>query len=170
LSAEPRARSSVAWIELTATALHAKIEARGATVVAYEVIDHTADLALRFRGATLEQLFEHAARGLFEYNIADVDQLAPSAERTLELRAAADDELLVDWLNELLFLLDARGEVHAWPHLDRVAAGALNGRSKYWQLERAAERRRNPVKAATYHDLLLERTDSGWVAEVLFDL
>jgi SHS2 domain-containing protein len=28
----------------------------------------------------------------------------------------------------------------------------------------------SPLKAATYHDLMLERTDRGWRAVVLFDV
>jgi len=136
----------------------------------YETIDHSADLKLRFRGATLELLFEHAARGLFEYAIDGLARQNAGAERPIALAAIDDRELLVDWLNELLFLLDARAELHAWPHLDRVDSGQLTGRTGFVTIDRAVQRLRNPVKAATYHDLRLEQSADGWLGEVLFDL
>ncbi|MBN2360067.1 MAG: archease [Deltaproteobacteria bacterium] len=138
--------------------------------LSFELIDHTADLALRFRGASLEQLFERAARGMFEYAIEDLDRLAAGAERAIELTAGTDAELLVDWLNELLFLLDARRELHAWPRLEHVGHGRLTGRAGFATVDRAGHRLRNPVKAATYHGLRLEQRADGWLAEVLFDL
>ena len=40
----------------------------------FEHIDHTADVGIKIYGATLTQLFEHAALGLFDI-IANLDQV-----------------------------------------------------------------------------------------------
>jgi SHS2 domain-containing protein len=74
----------------------------------FEFVSHTADIAVRLRGATREGLFEAAARALTE---ALTERAAVRAETTrhVELAARELDLLLVDWLDELLFLFEIEG-------------------------------------------------------------
>jgi SHS2 domain-containing protein len=132
--------------------------------------DHTADVGMRVEGETLEALFAHAAFGLLGYTVASLDRLRPSSYVGVEMQAPSDAELLVDWLNERLFLFDARAEIHAWPELDHVGDRRLVGRSGFLPVDWDRMTFGPEVKSITYHGLKLERQGGLWTAEVIFDL
>lgn len=130
-------------------------------------IEHTADLALRVWGADLPELFVHAAQGMFHlmrYPMS-TGETRPVA---YEIALSADDVemLLVDWLDELLYLAqrDAarleRYEIVAW---EGVALRAkVYGRAP-WHPTRA-------IKAVTYADLAIRRVGEGYETIVTFDV
>jgi SHS2 domain-containing protein len=133
----------------------------------FQELDHTADLCLRVWGHDLPTLFDHAAQGLFWLMRASApdDDAAPEVEVRLE--AGDAEALLVDWLNELLYLSDrdrALYRVLAFDHLDDTALVArLRGAGPM--------RREREVKAATFFGLSLERTPDGdLTADITLDV
>ena len=70
----------------------------------YETFDHTADLGLRIHAADLSDLFQTAAEGLFDVILANRGEVRPVDSVDISLRADSLESLLVDWLNELIFL------------------------------------------------------------------
>ncbi|HEY2827076.1 MAG TPA: archease, partial [Pirellulales bacterium] len=75
----------------------------------YEVFEHTADIGLRVRSSTLEELFCDAARALFSLIVGNVDAVRPTKKVRLVVsgKPGGVDYLLFDWLNELLFQFDS---------------------------------------------------------------
>ena len=74
----------------------------------FRFIDHTGDAGVIVQGRSLTELFQHAAESFFHIlvkpeNIQEVDS------RNVSLQAAELEELLVDWLNEFLYLFDTQG-------------------------------------------------------------
>ena len=135
----------------------------------YELFDHTADLGLRIVSPDLDGLFRDAAIGFFS---VVVEPSCPAGgTRELEFRLAADrlDHLLVDWLNELLFLFDAQQQL-----LDSfrvtVRGTELEATARSRPADVARDRMLHEVKAITYHGLRVERTTEGWLAEVILDI
>ena len=135
----------------------------------YELFDHTADIGVRVTGRDLPELFKNAALAMFDI-IAEKNNPQPSREEKIKIIQKADsvDELFINWLNELLSLsatkelvfYDFQVQGLDEQNLKAVATGypAINYRFN-------AE-----IKAATYHQLKLEQTKSGWQAEVVFDV
>src|SRR3989338_5462333 len=68
----------------------------------YEQFPHTADIGLRVFGKDLKELFENAAFAMFD-TIADLEGLRGELEESFELQARNAEELLVAWLDELLY-------------------------------------------------------------------
>jgi SHS2 domain-containing protein len=135
----------------------------------YETFEHTADMGLRIRGGTLDELFEEAGCALFATIVEGFDRIRPVESRAFELRADRHDELLHDWLAELLYtfhvdhLLFARFEV-------RVASGRLRATAWGEPLDDARHRLDAEIKAVTYHGLKVEPDGQGWLAEVIVDI
>ncbi len=84
-------------------------------------LEHTADVGLEVRAETLEDLVAESARAFYALlfgaearSDASVAVRAPDvasvAVRRIEVEALDAVELFVSWLNELLFLLEVRGE------------------------------------------------------------
>lgn len=75
----------------------------------FEFRDHTADLLVHIEAADLAGLLIQAGRGLY----AAVGQLAASGqgvETQLQIDADDSETLLHDWMGELLYRLEMRGE------------------------------------------------------------
>jgi SHS2 domain-containing protein len=135
----------------------------------YEVIDHTADVGIAVRAATLPELFETAAEAMFSFI---VDAASVESRAWLERRVEADDlsSLLVAWLNDLLGVLSAEAFVPKTFVVDEVSEARLRATVHGEPVDAARHRFRLDVKAATYHELDVRGDDTGWTARIIFDV
>ena len=149
----------------------------------YELLEHTADIGIRARGATLEAAFEQATRGLAEVLGALVPEeprppgrsrSAGGSEGTAEpvrVEVSADDPggLLVDWLNEVLWLQEVRQAAVAGVRVERVTGSGASGWVAFSGDGPAPDG--TFVKAVTYHRLRVEPDPGGgWLIEVYLDV
>jgi len=147
----------------------------------YEFFAHTADVGLRAWGASAAEVFGQAALALVRL-LYDPATVAERERLDLSLEAPDGELLLVEWLNEVLYTVDAgrllfrRFEVAA---AGPVAEGPPDEVGVPWRLEATGvgeppDARRHrvvpAVKAATLHGLALRRGGEGWVAEVVLDV
>ena len=135
----------------------------------FEFVDHTGDLGVRVFGESLPRLFEHAAEAL-TFILTDPEAIRTKETRKLLLEAKTDEELLVTWLNELVYLFDTHGflfkaydvlSVHEH-RLEALAQGEIYAEGRHPI--------KTTVKAATYHQLKIEHQQGIWTAQVIFDL
>lgn len=135
----------------------------------YEVIDHTADVGIVVRAATLPDLFETAAEGMFSFI---VDPAGVENRAWLERRVEAEDleGLLVAWLNDLLTVLAAEAFVPRVFVVDEVSERRVRATIHGEPVDPSRHRFRLDVKAATYHQLQVTRQDDGWTARIIFDV
>jgi len=134
----------------------------------FETVDHTADLALVVRGATLAELLQNAASGMFS-QIADLSAERPSrGEHRWSLEGEEPEELLMAWLRELLFEHETEGLVFT------DFSVAVEGQYELQATARAGGLRGDEpltaIKAVTYHDLRIERLGDHWQVKIVFDL
>lgn len=131
----------------------------------YEV-EHTADRALHITGADMEAFLTHAAHGMISLMGLKTSDLALEETREFSLKAFDKETLLVEWLNELLFWAETRRIVfHHFDFLDTGEHGLrviLSG-GTVPTLE-------VHIKAVTYHDLRVTRSENGFQATVVFDV
>jgi SHS2 domain-containing protein len=137
----------------------------------YEFFEHTADLGLRVRAATLDDLFRDAAVGLMAMFVEDVPPAAAATERELSVPGERLDWLLFDWLRELLWIVESEGLVmrDVDVHVDQ-AGGGVRARFLTVPLDFDVHVPLHEVKAITYHGLRVEHTADGWLAEVIVDI
>jgi SHS2 domain-containing protein len=133
----------------------------------FELLEHTADVGIRACGATLEEVFEQATLGLAEV----LGALRPGPGEAVAVAVTAGDPgaLLVDWLNEVLWLHEVREHAGvAAVRVERVARDRADGTVTFSSTEPPAEG--TFVKAVTYHRLRVGRDADGWLAEVYLDV
>lgn len=146
----------------------------------YEFFAHTADVGLRAWGASAAEVFEQAALALVTM-LYDPAAVAEQERVPFALEAADGELLLAEWLNEVLYTVDAGRAVFRRFEVATVgpAAGGGDEVAVPWRLEAAGvgepfDARRHrvtpAVKAATLHGLSLRRTAGGWVGEVVLDV
>jgi SHS2 domain-containing protein len=132
----------------------------------FEYLPHVGEVGLQLRGSSIADVLEQAALALADLLLPE--RPPPGPEQVCEIVLDAPDRatLLIDWLNELLFLaerdrwLPTRIKLHeaTETHLRATVRGSL--------LERAP----SLVKAATWHGLRFDPRDGGFEAEVLLDI
>jgi SHS2 domain-containing protein len=138
-----------------------------ATQGGFELLEHTADIGIRARGATLEEAFEQATLGLAEV----LGALAPGTGEAVAVQVSAGDlgGLLVDWLNEVLWLREVRAAAVAGVRVERVDGQVATGSVAFTSEGPPPEG--TFVKAVTYHRLTVGRDPAGgWQAEVYLDV
>ena len=132
----------------------------------FELLEHTADVGIRACGPSLEAAFEQATLGL-----ADVLGVwRPGQGERVEIALEGDDPggLLVDWLNEVLYLHEVREAALGGVQVRRVADRRVDG---WVVLVAGAEAPEGiSVKAATWHHLRVAQERGGWLVEVYLDV
>lgn len=133
----------------------------------YDLIEHTADVGLKAYGKNISEAFENAAKGMFDI-ITDSSKIASIGQYDIKLEAPDLEQLLVDWLSELLFLNSAKNLVFGSfkvkindNHLSAEVLGEEYDKSKH---KMGVE-----IKAVTYH-MLEVNNKKPYYAQVLFDI
>jgi SHS2 domain-containing protein len=136
-----------------------------------ETFEHTADLGLRIVGDDLADLFQTAATGLFDVIVANRDVIRAQETEQVALDADSTEDLLLQWLNELIFRCETRHRLYgrfevAIDETGRRLEATISGEP----IDRGRHLLDHEVKAATHHGLFVKRDASQWIAEIILDI
>ena len=135
----------------------------------YEAFDHTADIGLHAFGDTLAELFIHAAQGMESLMVAPEQvRVVTSREITVECHNAVS--LLIGWLNELIFLFDTEYLLFRDFEIDTLTETRLVARASGEPYNAQHHELSSAIKAVTWHEASIERTDGGYKARIIFDI
>ena len=136
----------------------------------FEVIDHTADVGVVAYGADLSHSFANAGRALFSL-IVEPELVRETLSRDIEVRAPDEESLLVEWLNELIYLFDTENILFRRFEVSELGNGRLRARGYGEKVNSSRHQLRTGVKAATYHMLSVSQDeDSGYRVKVILDI
>ena len=135
----------------------------------YKVIDHTADIGIEVEAATREEVFTRCGLAMFDLMVG-LESVGGDVPKPLSVTAENPTELLVAWLNELLYFYAVERIVFsgfADAELGEQSFRAV-GCGEHFNPDK--HRGELEIKAATYHDVSFARTGDRWVARVIFDV
>ncbi len=135
----------------------------------YRLLPHTADMGIKSWAQEQPELFTATADGLRDILFGSCP-IASEEQVHVTLEASDDAELLVSWLNEILFVLETKGLAPAQFEIETLTAGHLEARIHGEQYDPDRHPLQHQVKAVTYHQLFLEQRAGGWAAQVYVDL
>ena len=133
----------------------------------YEFIEHTADVGVKAYGSSLDEAFAHAAKAMFDV-MTDSSEIDAIGEYEISLQADDVEQLLVDWLSELLFLHDVHNVVFGQFTVS-IVGSKLNAKVYGDTFDVAKHNIGAEIKAVTYHMLEVHDSEPFFV-QVLFDL
>ncbi len=136
--------------------------------MSYELREHTADVAVEATGDTLGETFAAVADGMAAAMCEDVPE---GGERLrVSVTAESREALLFDYLDRLIYERDVQSVLP-------VDNGATASRDRGdWRVEASfrgvplADVTARDLKAVTYSDMDISRTDRGWHTYVVFDV
>jgi SHS2 domain-containing protein len=135
----------------------------------YEIFEHTADLGIRVRAGSPNELFADAARGLFSIMVANIDAVRTVKELKFRLSGDNVEELLHDWLAELLYTFHGRRVVLAKFDVQVTPVG-LTATARGEPIDTSRHEIGDEVKAITWHALKVEQDSGQYLAEVIVDI
>jgi len=101
--------------------------------------------------------------------ITELDDVEEILYRDIKLTAPDQESLLVEWLNELIYLFDAEGIIFKRFDITELNNTRLKARSYGEKADSSRHGLKTGVKAATYHMLKVDKND-GCKVQVLFDI
>ena len=129
-------------------------------------VDHTSEVELELRAATRPDVFSEAVAGLADLFGSERDSVAHRpASRDVEVEAPDDPALLAAFLEELVFLAETQGFFAAGIEMLEIRDGRIRA-----TLGGSVGDPQALVKAVTYHRLVLEKDESGWLGRVVLDV
>ena len=135
----------------------------------YEVVEHTADIRIRMRADTLESLFADAAYGMFDL-ITGAEAIRPAIPRQVSISANDYEELMVNWLTELLFIFETEKLVFSEFTIEEIDQAHIRATARGETFSPGRHEPNMDIKAVTYYGLHVVREDSAWTATVVFDI
>ena len=135
----------------------------------HDTFEHTADIGIEAWGPGLEALFEEAADALTEA-VLNVDTVEEG--ETLSVAAEGDEpeELLVAWLEEVLFAFEGQGFATARSRVDSLTDSRVEGTLFGEPFNPTRHAVSAAVKAVTYHDLRIERHNGQHRVRIVLDV
>ena len=135
----------------------------------YQLVEHTADVAIRVRGRDLGELYAN-----FAYAVCDLlgkaDAVAPHDAIALHLEAPDREAMLVVLGNELIYRRDAEDVLLPVLEVERAGDTELVAVARGERADPARHELRAGLKATTWHELAVTATEDGLEAFVVFDV
>lgn len=138
-----------------------------ASVQKFEMLPHTADLRVRVFGGSLEELFHNALEALMAIMGEGAYKTGPAESQQIHLTADSATNLLIEFLNEVLYLSNVNKAVY-----DRVEFSTFSGKELAGSLHgHSIDGFAEDVKAVTYHGAEIRRGGAdNFVVELVFDV
>ena len=136
-------------------------------------IDHTADMGIEVSGDRLPSLFANLAFGMLSLIVSDLNQKG-NRKRSINLSAASLNQLIVDWLSEINYILQVDHflvtgiEIKSLTHRSKnfcISAVLYGCNSQAFEDDFMTE-----IKAVTYHQLECTQKENKYFARVIFDI
>ena len=131
----------------------------------YEILEHTADLKIRVFGKTKEELFLNSLLAMAESMKPEVEKGA-EVRRKIKVKSADLPALLVDFLSEVLYLVQTNKEIYRDVKFKKFTDTKIEAELFGQKVERFGE----DIKAVTYHNLEIKQSGNIWEATILFDI
>jgi len=132
----------------------------------YQILEHKADLKIRAFGKNQEEVFSNLLYGMIEAMRPELKEPEESSIKTIEVKSFDLPALLVDFLSEALYQIQADKEVFKDIQFDKITETELKAKVIAKKVQGFGEE----VKAVTHHDLEIIKDNSTWRATVLFDI
>ena len=127
----------------------------------FEYLEHTADVYVAAKGATLEEAFGNAAHAMFEV-MTDTTKINPHHREALEVEAEDEYALLYSWLEALLVKFEVNGMIYSLFDVHSIKETPTGFKLKATVHGEKYDPQKHPqkvgVKAVTYHQMEFIKT------------
>jgi SHS2 domain-containing protein len=135
----------------------------------YKLLDHTADIGIDVWGETIENVFVHAARAMYDL-IADINTIKPAIPFSVIVTALDKDELLQNWLSELLYYFHTKDILLSNFCIESMTPASIDCLAHGEKIDLSRHKLKHDIKAVTFHNLHIRESKSGFQTDIIFDV
>lgn len=135
----------------------------------YKIIDHTADIAVELVATDRPGIFIRGALAMFDL-MYGLDSIAQKERRLVTARGDTPEELLVAWLNEVLYVHAVDRFMFSGFTGAEISEGSFSATGLGERFDPKVHKGEMEIKAATYHGLRLVPRGRKWTARIIFDV
>jgi SHS2 domain-containing protein len=136
----------------------------------YRITKHQSELAVRVTGESQADLFTNSAVALFDVMVADMEKIECKERLPLEVEGTDRDDLMVNWVRELLYLYQGSGyllrDFIILEVKDTVVKAEVGGE----KIDPDRHEIQQEIAAVAFHKSRMEKTGNQWTAHLIFEL
>lgn len=132
----------------------------------HQLLESTLELGFRIRAPSFAELLAEAGRTLSEVMRGEGPVSRDPHWRDLEVHSVNREALLVDWLNELIFIAETEKWIPDEIQIASVSHSTLRARARGLLVDDAQAQ----IKAATFHGLTIKDLADGLEVEIVLDV
>jgi SHS2 domain-containing protein len=131
----------------------------------FNEVEHTADVSLHIQAADFAELLSVAAYAMFTLMGMHTEKTSEH-KRKIEVHGIDREDLLVTWLEELLFLMGTQKIGFGKIEIEALSSTSLTAYVKEFQGRVPSKE----IKAVTYHGLEIKDIEGGVEVTIVFDV
>ena len=135
----------------------------------YRVTTRQSELAVKVTGGSQADLFANSAFALFDV-ISDVEKIEIKERMPLEVEGADRDDLLVNWMRELLYLYQGSGYLLKEFVIREVKDTSVKAEVCGEKVDPDRHEIKQEIAAVAYHQSRMTKTGNQWTAQLIFEV
>jgi SHS2 domain-containing protein len=139
------------------------------TPLDYQIIDHTADLGIIVKGPDIKSLFVVAAQAMTDIMVKG-DIRDRKVIRDVLVEGEDFPDLMVRWLGEILYLFEGENLILNSIEIKSISPVQVKSTLTLTSFEPKYHKVLREIKAVTYHQISVDKTNDGWETRVIFDI
>ena len=136
----------------------------------YRLTKHQSELAVRVIGESQADLFANSALALYDVMVADMDIIESKERLPLEVEGADRDDLMINWVRELLYLYQSSGYLIKEFVIREVKDTVVKADVAGEKIDPDRHEIKQEIAAVAFHKSRMEKTGNQWTAHLIFEL
>lgn len=135
----------------------------------YDILKHSSDLTIKVVGKTPEELLSNSAFAVFDL-MTDLNKVEERESLPLEAEGVDRDDLIVNWVRELLYLFQVSGYLLKGFEIEEVKDHRVRARVRGEKFNPDTHEIRRELRSVLYQQCRMEKTGNQWIARVTFEI
>ena len=135
----------------------------------YRLMTRQSELAVRIVGNSQADLFANSAFALFDV-MTDLEKIEVKERLPLEVEGADRDDLMVNWMRELLYLYQGSGYLLKEFQIREVKDTLVKADVCGEKIDPDRHDMKKEITAVAYHQSRMEKTGNQWTAQLIFEV
>ena len=136
----------------------------------YRITKHQSELAVSVGGSSQADLFANSALTLFDVMVTDVGKIECTESIPLEVEGTDRDDLMVNWVRELLYLYQGSGYLLKEFLIREVKDTLVKADVRGEKIDPDRHEIQQEIAAVASHKSRMQKTGNQWTAHLIFEI
>jgi SHS2 domain-containing protein len=135
----------------------------------YRLTPRQSEIAVRVSGNSQADLFANSAFALFDV-MTDIEKVAIKDRLPLEVEGADRDDLMVNWMRELLYLYQGSGYLLKEFLIREATDNLVKAEACGEKIDPDRHEINKEIQGIAYHQSRMQKTGDHWTAQLIFEI